>query len=669
MKKFLAGIFSLLFLCSLSMAQDQNRLSLDHYADYEWTSNPRLSPDGKQVLYTRHWINLKDDRRETDLWIVNADGTRNRFYINGNNGHWSPDGTRVAFTRKGDPDGTQIFVHYPGDPGEPTQVTRLEKAPGNITWSPDGKWLAFSMHVEDKERWKIDIPAKPKGATWTKPPAVIDDVVYRRDRQGYLEDGYRHIFLVPAEGGTARQITSGDWNHAGRLAWTPDGKHILFSSHRVPDADYEYRQSNLYSVEVATGMIQEITSREGRESSPAISPDGKKVAFVGSIWSENFYHKSRMFVMDIDGGNIKMISDDLDRNVAAPHWAADNSGVYFNVSDQGSRNLYFASTNGQVKMHTEGTHMLTVTDLQAKSKQAVGVRTSFQNPPDVALINLQDGSWKQLTDVNADILDFVQLGEVEEVWYKSADGTDVQGWLVKPPNFDPEKKYPLILRIHGGPHSMYHVGFNFGFQVHAADDHLVLYTNPRGSTGYGYDFANAIQNAYPGKDYDDLMAGVDEIIERGYVDEKKLYVYGGSGGGVLTSWIIGQTDRFAAASVNYPVTNWLSFVGTTDGIGWYKNFEKYPWEDPTEHLRRSSLMYVGNVKTPTMLMCGVNDLRTPISQTEEYYQALKVQKVPAVMVRFNEEYHGTSSKPSNFLHTMGYLTSWFDKYPEEKAQP
>jgi dipeptidyl aminopeptidase/acylaminoacyl peptidase len=264
-------------------------------------------------------------------------------------------------------------------------------------------------------------------------------------------------------------------------------------------------------------------------------------------------------------------------------------------------------------------------------------------------------------------MDFIELGEVEEIWYESKDGTKVQGWIVKPPQFDPEKQYPLVLRIHGGPHGMYNVGFNYNFQLHAAQDQVVLYTNPRGSTGYGYDFANAIQNAYPGNDYDDLMAGVDEVLSRGYIDENKMYVYGGSGGGVLTSWIVGQTDRFAAASVNYPVTNWFSFVGTTDGSGWYYNFEKYPWEDPTEHIRRSPLMYVGNVKTPTMLMCGELDLRTPISQTEEYYQALKMNKVPTVMIRFNEEYHGTSRKPSNFLRTFGYLNAWFEKHPEREV--
>jgi dipeptidyl aminopeptidase/acylaminoacyl peptidase len=219
-----------------------------------------------------------------------------------------------------------------------------------------------------------------------------------------------------------------------------------------------------------------------------------------------------------------------------------------------------------------------------------------------------------------------------------------------------------MLSIHGGPHSMYNVAFNFGWQEHAANGYVVLYTNPRGSTGYGSAFGNAIKRAYPGKDYDDLMAGVDAVIAKGYVDTQNMFVYGCSGGGVLTAWIVGKTDRFAAASANCPVTNWLSFVGTTDGASWYRNFDKLPWEDPSEHLRRSPLMLVGNVKTPTMLMTGVNDLRTPISQTEEYYEALKVRKVPTAMIRFNDEWHGTSSKPSNFARTQLYLREWFTRH-------
>lgn len=657
-RKLFAALFAALSVTYVSQAQEL--LSTKDYMDYEWTSNPQISPNGKEILYTRTWINAVDDKRERDLWIVNVDGSNNRFFLNGNNGAWSPNGNRVAFVKEGEPKGSQIFVKFIGVEGEPTQITRLENNPSNMKWSPDGKYIAFTSFVDQKEFWKIDLPAKPEGAKWTKAPRIVEKPVYRRDRRGYNEQGYTHIFIVPAEGGTARQITSGDWNHGGSFDWTPDGSSIVFNSLRVPDPEYVYRESQLYSVNVRSGEITQLTERKGNEYSPVISPDGKKVAFIGTEWTENFYHAQNLYVMDLASKKVQLLTDNLDRRLNGLQWANDNSGVYFNVDDQGNRNMHFASTSGKWKKVSKGNHMLTASSM-SNSGLAVGVRTSHNSPPDIVTVD-KNGSVNQITNVNSDILDFKQLGSAEEVRYKSKDGTEIQGWLIKPPNFDPEKKYPLILRIHGGPHAMYNVGFNFTYQLHAAEGYVILYTNPRGSTGYGYEFANAIQNNYPGEDYDDLMAGVDEIIKRGYIDENKLYVYGGSGGGVLTSWIVGHTDRFAASSVNYPVINWISFVGTTDGIGWYKNFEKYPWEDMQEHWDRSPLKYVGNVKTPTMLMTGVKDLRTPISQTEEFYQALQVQKVPSVMIRFNDEYHGTGSNPSNFMRTVSYLHHWFGKW-------
>ena len=647
--------------------QKKTRLSLEHYKNYEWTSNPKLSPNGKHIIYSKTWINLVDDKRETDLWIINNDGSSNRFFLNGSNGKWSPDGNRIAFTKKGKPNGTQIFVKYLGIEGEPTQITKLEKSPSSMEWSPDGKYIAFIMHVSSKPALEPKgIPDKPNGASWTKSPRVIDQVDYSQDRVGFLQRGFRQLFIVPSEGGTSRQITFGEFdNVSSGITWSRDSKKIIFSSFQRPDAEYARGHSNLYSVDINSLELTELTSRDGTEYSPRLSPDGSKIAFVGSTWSKNFFNDRKMYVMDTDGSNIKCLTSNLDQIPSAPMWASNNSGVYFNVREFGRSNVYFADLRGKVNKITNGNHMLTMNDLVGKN--AVATWTDPSNPMDILYFNIENSDkMRRLTNVNKDIFYNVEFGKVEEITYKSVDEKMIQGWIVKPPLFDSSKKYPLVLRIHGGPHSMYHVGFNYNFQLHAAQDQVVLYTNPRGSTGYGYDFANAIQNAYPGNDYDDIMAGVDEVVSRGYIDDNKMYVYGGSGGGVLTSWIVGKTDRFAAASVNYPVTNWFSFVGTTDGAGWYFNFEKYPWEDPSEHIKRSPLMYVENVKTPTMLMCGEDDLRTPISQTEEFYQALKMNKVPTVMIRFNKEYHGTSRKPSNFLRTHGYINAWFDKHSMRK---
>ncbi|MCH1417241.1 MAG: S9 family peptidase, partial [Flavobacteriaceae bacterium] len=647
--------------------QEKARLSLEHYKNYEWTSNPMLSPDGEQILYSRTWINLTDDKRETDLWIMNSDGTSNRFFSKGSNGIWSPDGSKIAFTKEGEPNGTQIFVKHMGIQSEPTQITKLEKSPSSMEWSPDGKYIAFIMHVDSEPALKPKgIPSKPKGASWTKAPRVIDQVDYSQDRVGFLERGYRQLFIVPAEGGTERQITFGEYDDiSNSIAWSNRSKSIVFSSYQNPNADYVRGHSNLYSVNINTLETKELTSRDGTESSPRVSPDGSKIAFIGSTWSKNFYNDRKIYIMNFDGSNLKCLTTSLDQTPGKPIWSSNGHGIYFNVREYGQSNVYYVDLKGKVKKITSGNHVLNMTDLVGT--KAVATWTNPSNPSDIISFSIGKSiNFKRLTEVNNDLFHNVEFGEIEEITYASKDGMKVQGWIVKPPQFDSNKKYPLVLRIHGGPHSMYHVGFNYNFQLHTAQDQVVLYTNPRGSTGYGYEFANAIQNDYPGNDFDDLMAGVDEVISRGYIDENKMYVYGGSGGGVLTSWIVGKTDRFAAASVNYPVTNWFSFVGTTDGANWYNNFEKYPWEDPSEHIKRSPLMLVGNVKTPTMLMCGENDLRTPISQTEEYYQALKMNKVSTVMIRFNKEYHGTTSKPSNFLRTYGYINAWFDRHSKKE---
>ncbi|MBX2955733.1 MAG: S9 family peptidase [Cyclobacteriaceae bacterium] len=657
--------FLLIVLCFSvvvhSEAQNVKKLRLEQSLDMETVADPQLSPDGSEIVYARTWIDKLNDKRETDLWIMSTNGSKNRFLIKGGSPSWSPDGTRIAYTASGDPKGTQIFVKYKGTEGS-TQITRLEKSPSNITWSPDGQQIAFTMIVPAKNPWPVKIPGKPEGAKWTEEPKFINNLVYRRDRVGFLEEGYVHIFTVPAGGGTPRQVTQGDWDHGtSGISWTRDGKEIVFSSLRIPEAEYAYRESEIYAVNVATGVVRQLTTRKGPDFAPVVSPDGKLVAYVGYDWTDDTYRDSQLYVMNIDGTGHRSLTATLDRSPGGLIWAADNSGVYFNAQNEGSSNFYFAPVKGNVRQVTQGKQMLAVNSLTAQGI-AVGTLADSKNPGDVASFTIANPKPVRLTNVNEDVLGTVQLGDVEEIWYTSVDDYKIQGWIVKPPDFDPKKRYPLILVIHGGPHAMYNLAFNFTWQHHAAEGYVVLYTNPRGSTGYGSAFANAIKNAYPDKDYDDLMKGVDEVIKRGYIDDRNLFVYGGSGGGVLTSWIVGHTDRFAAASVNFPVTNWLSFVGTTDGVSWYKNFAKYPWEDPSEHLKRSSLMYVGNVKTPTMLMCGVNDLRTPISQTEEYYSALKVLKVPTVMIRFNEEFHGTSSKPSNYLRTQQYLYYWFNQY-------
>jgi dipeptidyl aminopeptidase/acylaminoacyl peptidase len=646
-------------------APGPDRLTIADYMSWEDVSNPQLSPDGRQVIYTKSWIDAVNDRRKSALWIMNVDGTRQRFLVEGSGAQWSPDGSRIAYLAPGEPSGNQLYVRWMDAEGATSQITRLVDGPSNIAWAPDSRSLSFQAQVPKRENWALDLPAAPRGAKWTEPPRVVTSVSYRRDRQGFLPEGSTHLFVVSAEGGAPRQVTTGDWNHTGGR-WTSDGKALLFSANRVADWEYSWRQSDIYRVDLASGAIAQLTTRNGPDNNPVPSPDGKYIAYTGYDSTSATWQDAALYVMNADGTGHRVLTAALDRSPTALMWDAQSRGIYFQADDQGSRQLHYVTLAGQHRQLTQGAHMLNLTDLQGGVM--VGTRTTPTEPNHIVRLDTRTPqSLATLARVNSDLLAGKTLATTEDIWYTSVDGLRVQGWLVKPPDFDAAKKYPLMLEIHGGPHAMYNVGFSFSRQDHAAHGYLVLYTNPRGSTGYGSAFGNAIKNAYPGKDYDDLMAGVDEVIGRGFVDTSRLYVFGCSGGGVLTSWIVGQTDRFAAASANCPVTNWFSFVGTTDGATWYKNFEKFPWEDPSEHLRRSPLMYVGNVKTPTMLMTGVNDLRTPMPQTEEYYQALKMMRVPTAMVRFNNEWHGTSSTPSNFLRTQAYLRSWFERWPESPA--
>jgi dipeptidyl aminopeptidase/acylaminoacyl peptidase len=655
----LLGIFATAALPPLQ-AQNTDKLSVDLYLEWEGVQDPQISPDGSQIIYTRRWVDKINDRWQSSLWIMNADGSRNRFLTDGSSARWAPDGTRIAFLREGDEDRTQIFVRWMDAEGATTQISRSDESPRSISWSPDGTTIAMVMTVPDNERWNIPMPRRPEGAHWTADPKIVTRLQYRRDRQGYIDDGYSHIFVVPATGGTPRQLTNGDWNHNG-TAWTPDGRYILFSSLRVDDAEHQWRQSDIYSVEVATGTIRQLTTRSGPDGNPEPSPDGRLIAYTGYDFTDDTYVTPKLYLMNADGSNPRMISGDFDRSPESMVWAPDSRTIYFSADDRGTTNVYAASVQGGVRPVTQGNHQLQLSTI-SRDLRAVGTMTSPHEPGDIVSFDLRRPEPHKLTDVNGDVLAGRRLGEVEEIWYRSLDDYRIQGWIVKPPDFDPSHKYPLMLSIHGGPHGMYGVGFNFGWQEHAAQGYVVLYTNPRGSSGYGSAFGNAIKNAYPSKDFNDLMAGVDTLVNRGYIDDQNMFVYGCSGGGVLTAWVVGHTDRFAAASANCPVIDWLSFVGTTDGASWYRNFAKLPWEDPSEHLQRSPLMYVGNVKTPTMLMTGVKDLRTPMPQTEEFYEALRLLNVPTAMIRFNDEWHGTTSRPSNFIRTQLYLRSWFERH-------
>ena len=639
----------------------------------EFVSDPQISPDGKQIVYVRRFFDVMTDRGRGHLWMVGETGEHQPLVAGEANYHtprWSPDGQRLAYVSR-ENGSEQIFCYWMST-GRTAALTRLTSSPSQLSWSPDGKQILFSMRVKSETKPFAKMPSKPRGAEWAAPPVVIDQFKYRADGGGYLDKSHSHLFVVDANGGTPRQLTSGEFDH-GRGVWHPDGRRVVFSANRNPDPEFSPRDSNLFCLDVGSGALTQLTDRVGPDAQPVIPPDGQWIYYVGYddklLGSQN----NKLYRVALDGSQREPVLVDFENSISSIAWSKQDKGLVFFYDRRGEGNLGFVDTSGKAtqimtslggtslgrpyssgsfSISDEGSIAITLGDAQSPARLARFHRGHF---PEI------------LVDLNTDLFGQRDLGQVEEITFtSSADGNEIQGWYLTPPNFDPTRaeKYPLILEIHGGPYANYGPRFSAEFQLYAAAGYVVLFINPRGSTSYGEDFANLIQHNYPGQDYDDLMSGVDALIDKGFIDADNMFVTGGSGGGVLTAWIVGKTDRFRAAVVAKPVINWYSFALTADS---YNYFYKYwfpgpPWEHTQQYMDRSPISLVGNVTTPTMLLTGESDYRTPISETEQYYQALKIRKVDSVMVRIPGASHGIAARPSNLIAKVAHILEWFERY-------
>jgi dipeptidyl aminopeptidase/acylaminoacyl peptidase len=667
----LAVVILAAFAAPLALAAPTPMQPADLYR-LEQPLDPQLAPDAKTVAVLREFRDIVADRVMTELWLVDAASGERRLLVGADkkprSPRWASDGKAIAFLGETGAK-MQLMVVDLGD-GRARALTDLKQPPQSFAWSPDGGQIAFVAAVEVEPKAFFTLPEKPDGAKWAPDAKVIRAYPYRTDPDGWLKPGETHVFVVPAAGGEARQISSGagDWGERDDApAWTADGAALIVSADTAPDARRRANQSDLYRLALAGGPPVQLTKDKGTEESPAISPDGKTLAYVGWRDTGTSYQQQSVFVMPATGGPARNLTAPLDRNSQQPRWRADGRGLHFLYQDKGVNRVGFAPLAGRPSLvvpEVGNTRLLlpsTSGGTYSAAREAFAYPSIEPDRPSVLAL-WRGGRERVLWDMNTAWRAERSIGKLEEIWVKSsADGKSVHGWILYPPNFDPAKKYPLALDIHGGPHLDYGPLFSATHHLYAAAGYVVLFTNPRGSIGYGEAFANLINKCYPCQDHDDLMSSVDAVIAKGFIDTKRLYIGGGSGGGVLSSWAIGKTDRFAAASVKRPVINWTSTALTTD-IGAYMGrywFDKYPWEEPEKYWARSPLSLVGNVKTPTLIITGENDFRTPMSDSEQYFQALQLRGIDSALIRLQGANHGFG-RPSQWLTAILGTVGWYD---------
>jgi len=687
---------------------------------FQWLGDVQMSADGTQVGYVQISVDDKKEGYDTSLWSVpTAGGTPRRLTMGRHDAspRWSPDGRFLAFTRQGEKDGKptppQIWV-LPMDGGEPQQLTNLPKGAASPRWSHDGKTIAFLSTTSEQDVQQAACEADPHSDKSRCAPVRVSDVqvitraVYRSNGSGYNDFSRpSHIWSVAfasgaastgaasaangaganaggAAAGAPRQLTRGPYSER-EIVWSADDQRLFYFSSHSLEPYYDLPRSTVSVLAAAGGEPQSLLTIEGGASGLSLSPDGKLLAYYSTRNTPVQSHaQSDLWVAAVDQAaaprNLSArqdweMGDGILGDQAAPRaggealplWSADSQSIVTVAASRGRANLHRFDLKGGVTDLTSGDQA--IARYASNGRELVALVSTATELND--LYRIGDGAPVRLTQVNQALFSELTLTAPQDVWYTSFDGTKIHALVQLPPGFDPHKKYPLILNIHGGPHAAYGYVFTHEMQWMAAKGYVVLYPNPRGSTSYGEKFANIIQHRYPGDDYKDLMAGVDELIKRGWVDGKRLGVTGGSGGGLLTNWVIGHTDRFAAAVSQRDIANWADWWYGADFTLFHENWFKHPpFEDPEDYRQRSPITYVKNVKTPTMFVLGDADSRTPPEAGgEQMFRALKFRKIPTAMVRFPGESHdlSRSGKPWHRVERLQHIVNWFDIYLMGKA--
>ena len=641
--------------------------------DLEYANYPQVSPDGTRVLYIRRSFDVMRDASRASLWLVDLKTDEHKPLLAdfGSYGWptWNHKGTKVAYTtaNRRRHQIRMLDLEY----GRSALIVDLPTAPGWLAFSPDDETLAFTRSVvAETEAPLYKAPKRPKGAKWAASARVIESVRYQFDGRGIVAPSYAHVFVVPAEGGTSTQLTVGDFQNNGPLIWQPDGHDLIFSSNRDSNWALQTFESDLYSVAVGSRALTQLTDFSGREYAPELSQDGTQLLYLTQSSQRATYRPSRLWRQSLNNGERRPLGETLDISIEAASWSSQDQKVSILYDERGQRKLAELNLKGKLKVLTDAVGGTTLGrpylsgQFDYQSGTHAVTFAGPDRPADLAII--QAGKLRQVTHLNEDLLGSKSLGAVQEVTYASDfDGTEIHGFYLTPPDFDPSQQYPMILEVHGGPHLAYGKFFSAEMQLMAASGYIVFFDNYRGSTSYGEAFALLLQGKYASReDFRDHMSGVDHMINKGFVDPQNLFVSGGSAGGIAAAYAIGLTDRFNAAVAAKPVINWISKTLTADSYVYQINhqFSGPPWEQFAEYWQRSPLSLMANVVTPTMLLTGEEDRRTPISETEQFYQALKLKGVDAAMVRLPGSSHGIAGRPSRLLSKVGHSLAWFERY-------
>ncbi len=656
-----------------SQAADR-RFTADRVFDIEYAADPQLSPNGQTLVYVRRSMDRLKDLDLGRIWSIDTQSGAHRPLIQEPDGasmpRWSPDGSRLLYAASaaGRPE-LRVFEMATG---RSHRLAQFLEAPAEPAWSPDGRHIAFTMFVPSSRPALATPPAAPEGATWSPPVRVFDRLQFRFDGAGYLRDGNRQVFILPAEGGTPRQVSAAAADLSGP-AWL-NNRTLLVSGNLAAGAELDPVESEIYAISLDDLSLRALTDRDGPDHSPVVSPDGSRIAYRGFDDRVVSYQQDNLYVMNADGSGAREIAPDFPGSIDQTAWAPDGRALLVLSEDHGVLSLFRIGLDGSAarlltdiggtsigRPYAQGSF-----SLSGGPKPLIAYTAGFADrPAEIALARSDGKNIRILTGLNDDVLPHLDMARIEEIRVVSShDGQEIEAWVALPPGFRADGSFPMILEIHGGPYAMYGPYFASEIQRFAAEGYVTVWANPRGSTGYGEAFAFAIDRAYPGHDHDDLMSVVDALIERNYVSPERLFVTGGSGGGILTAWIVTKTDRFAAAASVKPVINWMTMALAADISQMVRRhwIRADPWSNPQAFLERSPISYVDRVRTPTLMMVGDQDYRTPAWEAEQFYTGLKMNGVETALIHIPGAPHSIAARPSRLIAKTDNIMGWFARF-------